>query len=655
MRRFVMLLLCVSFAAVFTGCSTGTTEELKIGAEDDEFVYEQTEATTKFDVLSDGTVCAVTLSAPSPSELQLISLTGEITGTIQPELFQIYTITAADDLIYVSGMSDSGMCVYEIDPKSGEQRLVGELTGSEPTSSCYAEDKLFFTCVEPVETPCPYDSDLSWSYDGTVVYSLDPKDGTVEKTDVDFPSAIAASPAGKLIIYAADENGLYFTEGTDGKKQYSNLGTITAISGTDENGGFVFCSNSIIDTLNYSGVGENGAYSEIIPQVSTLQNGVKYRGGFTFFINTQNGQRIERIRNSAFIKKSNTIRIISPSYIAENPFGCGYSIKSEQLTADEFALSVLSLDSNYDLCMLSSKEEVSENLRNKGTYYPLNDIPGIQEYLDRCFPYVRETATADNGEIWMLPIALNINAIMYNEASCAELGIDFSSPLTVEKYRENIDIAYSSEKRTGYDSHAYLINTNFIMQLLRGNSGFDTPDFRSRAEYLKENFNYIKGEDCFKPIGSAINFSLEEYGFGDPDDFLFSMRDYSKDQLYYSAGKNMRISPMPSVTDDGRSIAVCTYLCVNPTSNNLEAACEYIEALIQHLNGDNSSVLFADSFPQDNTAQKDLYGIYSNAAIEFNIPFEVFRTDYERYLADEITLDEFISEAERKMKVYQNE
>lgn len=318
-------------------------------------------------------------------------------------------------------------------------------------------------------------------------------------------------------------------------------------------------------------------------------------------------------------------------------------------------LSVLSLDSSFDLCMLSSKEEVSGNLRSKGTFYPLNDIPGIHEYLDRCFPYVKETAIAENGEIWMLPIALNIDMIMYNEASCAELGTDFSAPLTPEKYRENIDIAYSSEKTLGYDSHAYLINTDFIMQLLRNDSGFDTPDFRSAAELLKSDFNYVKGNERFRPINSAISYTLEDQGFGNPEDFLFSMRDYSMDQMFYSDGINMRISPMPSVTNDSRSIAVCTYLCVNPASKNLEAACDYIESLVQHLGGDNSSVLFSDTFAQDNAARKDLYGIYSNASIEFNISFEIFRIDYERYLADEITLDEFIAEAERKLKVYQNE
>lgn len=655
MKKILSAITAVGCALSITGCGGNQTAEKELPAENDSFVYEQTEAVGAFDVMNDGTACVA--SVFSPSQVQLFSLEGELTGRIQTEFSQIYTVTAADSKLYITGLAAKGNCVYVYDAETERQEFVAELSEYSPTAAVYADEKLYFTWVDyerASSSACPYES-LSYSYDGTVVYSLDLSDNSLTEAQIEYPVAITATPQGKLLIYAADENGLYFSAGENGSRKYSDLGRIKAISAVNEDGDFVFCSDSILNTLNYSSPDEQGAYSEIVPNVLTTQNGIKYKGGFTFYVNLYSNQKLERVRNSAYVKSSNTIRIISPSYIEENPFGCGYSIKSEQLSADEFALSVLSLDSNYDLCLLSSKDEVSANLRDKGTYYPLNDIEGIDEYLDRCFPYIKEAAVTGDGEIWMLPIAVNIDVIMYNEKSCAELGIDFTSPLSAEKFYDIIHTAYNSEKNMGYDAHAYLINTDFILQILRNSDSFNTDEFRKTAEIIKEKYNYALSPDCFKPITNTINNTLTEYSFGDPDDFLFSMRDYSSDQRYYSAGENMRACAMPSVTDVSRSVAVCTYLCINPASKNLKAAVDYAESLINHLNENNASMLFKDTNDNSSVCLDDLYEIYSNAGIEFNISFEIFRSDFEKYLRSEMSLDEFIAEADRKYSAYHNE
>ena len=117
----------------------------------------------------------------------------------------------------------------------------------------------------------------------------------------------------------------------------------------------------------------------------------------------------------------------------------------------------------------------------------------------------------------------------------------------------------------------------------------------------------------------------------------------------------MRACAMPCVTADDRSIATCTYLCINPTSEELEAAVDYVESLIKHLNDKNTSMLFSDSNDGSSECLDDLYDIYENASVEFNVSFEIFRSDFERYLRSEISLDEFITEADRKYSAYLNE
>ena len=651
MKKKIAAVITAGVLVFNTGCSNGSADIQEFNVDGDSFTYDDTGAALCFDVIDDGTLCVSTIY--TANQILQYDLDGSLANTLDTELFTIYTITAHEKKLYITGDCDYGTCVYSYDLETGEQNKLAELGGA-PKTAVYADNSLYMTWIDSSRdaSACLYDGS-AFSYDGTALYKLDLNDNSISEQDVEFPVNIASTPGGKLLVYAADENGLYFTKGINGEHSYVDLGTIWAISAVDEDYNFVFYSNSVLETLNYSSASGGGEYSEIVSNVLSKNNGVKYCGGFTFYINVINDQKIERVRNSSVIKKNSTIRMISPAFVSEAPFGCGYSIKSDQITADEFALSVLSLDPDYDICLLSSSNEVSGNLRNKGTYYPLNDIKGIDEYLDRCLPYVKETAIAENGEIWMLPIALNIDVIMYNEHSCSELGLDFTD-LTADKFRENIDKAYASDRSSGYDAHAYLIDTNFILQLLRGNTTVDTPEFRSAAEMMKEKFNYKAGEECFRLSTGAISYSLEEIG-ANPDNFLFSMRDYSADQLYYSSGKNMRVCAMPSVTSDNRSVAVCTYLCINPASKHLDSAVDYIEELISYLSENNTSILFADELSDETQSLSDLKAIYENASIEFNVSTEIFRSDLEKYFTGELTLDEFITESDRKLSAYLNE
>jgi hypothetical protein len=52
---------------------------------------------------------------------------------------------------------------------------------------------------------------------------------------------------------------------------------------------------------------------------------------------------------------------------------------------------------------------------------------------------------------------------------------------------------------------------------------------------------------------------------------------------------------------------------------------------------------------------KRLYAIYENSVIDFNISDEVFADVFDRYVNDEIALDQFITEADRKLRMYLNE
>lgn len=65
--------------------------------------------------------------------------------------------------------------------------------------------------------------------------------------------------------------------------------------------------------------------------------------------------------------------------------------------------------------------------------------------------------------------------------------------------------------------------------------------------------------------------------------------------------------------------------------------------------------MFTDALSDGTQSLSDLKAIYENASVEFNVSTEIFRSDLEKYFSDELTLDEFITESDRKLSAYLNE
>ena len=129
--------------------------------------------------------------------------------------------------------------------------------------------------------------------------------------------------------------------------------------------------------------------------------------------------------------ENRTIRYIRPEMWGIDPFGCGYEIQHTELTQDKFALKVMALDKDFDLCYVNSYGSFGYSMKEYGVFYPLNDIPRIQEYLDACFPYVKEAATDVDGNIWMLPIAVDIPGVVVKKDATDE--VLFKENMTYEE------------------------------------------------------------------------------------------------------------------------------------------------------------------------------------------------------------------------------
>lgn len=192
-----------------------------------------------------------------------------------------------------------------------------------------------------------------------------------------------------------------------------------------------------------------------------------------------------------------------------------------------------------------------------------------------------------------------------------------------------------------------------MAQYLSANDSFDTPLFREFAEYAREKINISSYPypDYFPPVNNAQN----EFGFGNTDSalerFLFSY-DSAAGSIEWLAGMGLSFCEAPKIDPSGKNTASCEFLIVNPNSQNLGAALEYIAALCEYLT-ENGGIMLSDSELYEKA--EGLREICANAEISFSVSDELVMEPYKQYLSGSITLDEFITEADRKLAAYLNE
>lgn len=501
------------------------------------------------------------------------------------------------------------------------------------------------------------DDEDNYYYSGEVLCVIDTVNGTMEELPVDFPVEFAKTLNNSLLIYAHDgEGGYYFTEynstnGSLSEKVYHNLEKLSAFDVYNEKNDIIFNSiNTSVISLAASPIKANQGITELMPYVGTSR--IVCQGDYTYYANSKNSNRIERIRNSSYIRGENVIHMLSAEFAPYTPFGCGYTFDREYLDAESFALTVLSQDDSYDVCLMSSRQNISENIRNKGSFYPLNEVDGVSEYLDACFPYIKEAAVTEDGDVWMLPISVDIPCLLYNEALCKSNDIDLTVPTKMETFIGSLSaIQEDSALKDSFMISLYMLSENIFYQYLQSYEDFDNEYFRELAPYLKEKLNYEKGNGV---IGNIEVWEILRTG--NLENFLFDLEYYFDSEARYSKTNAIRVSGLPKIAEKKTNIATCLYLCVNPSSENLKATLKYISSLCNYMLSQNETMLLKDRelYP-DNQAFDDLYDIYSNGMIVFTLPDELYMNDYAKYLRDEIDLETFIIEADRKLDTFRKE
>lgn len=660
MNRPKIISIPLIAAVLLSGCGNGNGTEQSFSESNDPpamneaselFSYDKVEYIRDYDISDDGTLYALQgfpeADGSVRTELHCYSPDGSETRNFG--VINASAVLWGGGKLYLTVGEGGAYAFNTCDPESGE---LTRLAGAEiqPENAVMIGDTIYYTGItEERRGMQELIGDTDFEYNGTLLYSYKLGEGAAKPVGIEYPAAIARTVSGELCVYAADESGPYFRIGAEGRKIYNNLGRINSFDFTNENN-FVFSSADYPLALHLGRTDSNSIYAQLVENAAADR--IKVRFGYVYYINGFS-QRLKRISCSSFDKQNEIIRFLSPEYTFNKPFSAGYMTDYTELDNESFSLAVLSQDSSFDIFMINSYDGFSSNIRDKGSFYPLNDVPNVREYLDQCFPYLKEAATDADGNIWMLPIDISLPVIVYNKDACAKAGIDFGSGLTVEKLIELCESAYHSDYKKGYDIQPYRLTQDLFIQYMASHNSFDTPELRKFAPFAKEKINLSQ----FPPYLPTINAAMNNLHMpGNESAFLFSYLSDLDRAEWLSEFESFDFCAVPGITENAGPAATCSFITVNPSASNPTAALSYVSDLAAYLcKKENSFMLSERSAYTANKAIESVYEIVSGAEIGFNISEEIYFESYLQYLSGEISLEEFIDEADRRLSAYLNE
>lgn len=423
MRKLIYTII-ILVILLTTSCSSNDDRYETLDAKDVFFTY-PADKVRAFAVDEDGSVYALEdktvtvfdLNGQRISDFELISDSS------------INYICLGDDVLYFTSKAmDETETLYRYDLKSKQQEeLISLDCFSKLKQMAYLNGNIYFSGISPDYINKQYDlwegdegSFNPFVYDGTVFAAYKVDEDHLDLVFDETPIGFAVTPEEELMIYAYDNEGGYYFAKLDLKnggiedKHYTAINDIMSFA-VDSKGGIILwpsaSKTSFFNTLSYLSYKDDRVVADVMPNVIALPDGIKYVKGFTFYYNIISN-RIERIKNSVYVKDNPKIKIISAGNYTTDAFSAGYQVEFTDLDYEEFAMTVLSLDKNYDICYMNSRQDFSLNIKNKGSFYPLNDVPYVKEFIDSCFPYIKEAATDDNGDIWMIPIDISVPVVI---------------------------------------------------------------------------------------------------------------------------------------------------------------------------------------------------------------------------------------------------
>ena len=505
MKKIKYLLLSITILAIFCSCESPPTEKREPGVE--RTVYEDTEDTHIRDIkLYKGDTYLLTGSEDG-ERIMIFDENGEqkLNKLFPDDMLFFTRFDIHNDTFYGAHeeFDDKGsFTFFSFNIETDESKIFTVLEGIHFLHKLiYYEDKLYWLAemknAEPFQESfmSPEDEYVYFSDSGYALGCIDLN--TCENSMIDIAHPISLSKINDCIIVYAyeEEKGYYFYDLIgDTLVTYTNhLGMVSDLEIINDKLDYVYIplSNSpYAGSLCFGSTDKKSGFIQLDDGLYLVSDTFSTDGEYLAFMAKESlyGTDYKYYKYRTDIDFSEPpIRVITASgTLKNNPlFGCGFQTKTDLISLDEFSLTVLSLDKDYNMAILGSNERFASDIKNNGSFYPLNDISGVKEYIDSCFPSVKEAAYNENGDIWMLPLSIDVPAVVYNETNCSAAGLTFPSDpgAFIEELQKVQD------KTDFYFIEPYFILQSVLNSYAAENESFDTDKFRALAEPIIENYN----------------------------------------------------------------------------------------------------------------------------------------------------------------------
>lgn len=350
----------------------------------------------------------------------------------------------------------------------------------------------------------------------------------------------------------------------------------------------------------------------------------------------------------------------------------GYNIDLEKISWEDLALKVLAGDSDFDFVILSTDMPEVLAMRNAMTFQPIPE-ERIEDYWQDCQPFIREAAVWQ-GDIWMLPLNVRAEGIVYSEDRLAEYGIEMTQLTTWEELYQFAAKLYEDGKTNYYSIRSpWYDNIQYYTEAMVQNDciNYDTDLFRKMLE--QENFwgnadfwhSYISiGNEPDMGYTEAEDESLTWAERAEKRWTNFLSKVYFEQvgtnvswefEKYKSSG-DFRVCRVPrrGETDDYVRVAA-DVLIVNPRSANMEDTLKFAADMASAYVENPATYLSArQELYGEDTYARDILALYAQGRLCFGYPDEIFEPYY-AYLLGELDADAMMQELNQKVNMYLGE
>ncbi len=552
-------------------------------------------------------------------------------------------------------------CLIEINTETGEGRVCGRLTGIPTIRKIAAQQDTLLLLMFP---------EMGVGILQTVL--LDLQTGEFTTLAIESPIAVTSGAEGDYWIEACDDNGFYFQKYNADTNLFSEqyrtnfveeLSDITYVQEENAIYGYMPAELQYVRL-----VPEQALVAARFPAQRLYQHDCNMMmAGRRLFVSDTTLGNIYSFEPLAYVEDNTPLK----GYVldlANVPDWSGYNIDLEELSWDALALKVLAGDSDYDFVVLNTNMPEALAIRDAMAYYPIPENR-IARYLEECYPFIREAAT-HRGDIWMLPVNLYAAGVVYREDNLAEYGICMEDIQTYEDLcaaaRALYDAGQCDRFGVGYPNSA-LLKEYIRLNRKDGTVDFDTEEFRRLLDFVKGEYG-ARAE--FRNSGIQINY-MDYREFYDMDVDLLEQQDliweaflktvcfeqvtgYNWDYEKYEGKEGFHVCGVPTLSgEEGTYPVLADIIIINPNAPNLEAVLDFVEDMSNNYIGVPGRHLSAEeSIYGKDAFSRDVYALYSNGEIDFELPDELF-TSYYSYIAGEITdKEKVIAELNRTVNMY---